>query len=123
METRNLKPGTVITVTKAPFVTHYAIYIGNNTVIHATPKTGCVCETSLAEFENGGRANIVSIPTAYSPQEIVVRAKEKIGKPYRLLTQNCEHFVTEILRGNPTSKQLAIGGLMITGILIFLSRK
>jgi Lecithin retinol acyltransferase len=55
---------------------------------------GPVEEIPLSRFAVGHLVQIVDHDrSAYSPEEIVRRARSRIGEDdYRLLTNNCEHF-------------------------------
>ena len=115
--TPTFKIGDLITVNKALFITHFGIYIGDGMVIDNSAQHGHVEQRTLEEFAGQGKAYITPHTSIFSPKEIVVRAKERLGRPYRLLSRNCEHFVTDILFGKPQSKQVAlaaaIGGFLL----------
>lgn len=71
---------------------HYMIVVGTNSVIHATKKGGVV-RSNLSDEIAGRVVRNHGRWTTQSDAEVVGRAYEMIGKPYGLLTQNCEHFV------------------------------
>ncbi|WP_162265868.1 lecithin retinol acyltransferase family protein [Celeribacter ethanolicus] len=113
--------GTIIKTLKFP-VTHYGIYIGNGQVIDNSPKRGAVGVTTISDFKRDGVCEIVNAPP--STQEGSRRcglAHQRIGKPYHLLQQNCEHFVTEIMTGTAKSTQVAIAATI--GIAAFTLSK
>lgn len=79
--------------------THHGIYVGQGRVVHYSGFSGVwhcgpVEEVSLPRFAAGHPVKIVDHDiSAYAPQEIVRRARSRIGEnDYRLLTNNCEHF-------------------------------
>lgn len=64
--------------------------------------------------------------TLQQRQAIVQKALSLVGKPYNLITYNCEHFVNEVIHGKSESKQIlnAFGGLALGLVFvgIFSSR-
>jgi Lecithin retinol acyltransferase len=92
---------------------HHGIYVGNSRVVHYSGLSGfrqCgpVEEVSLSRFAVGRPVQIVDHDRPpYSPQEIVRRARSRIGEnDYRLLTNNCEHFCNWCLSGVSRSAQV-----------------
>jgi hypothetical protein len=76
-------------------------------VIENNPHRRGVGYRTLEDFSNG-RSVWIERP-AQSCQEanaIVSRAESQFGRPYHLLTFNCEHFVTQALGLEAESKQL-----------------
>lgn len=118
MTIQNFEIGERIAVNKSLFITHFGIYVGDGMVIDNSAKHGRVEQRTLQEFAGQGKAYIIPHTSIFSPSEIVARAKESIGKSYRLLSQNCEHFVTGILFGKPRSKQVAVA--VVVGTVSFL---
>ncbi len=92
---------------------HHGVYVGRGRVVHYSGLSGfwqCgpVEEVSLSRFARGRPVRIVAHPESrYSPQEIVRRARERLGEnDYRLLTNNCEHFCNWCLSGISRSAQV-----------------
>jgi len=95
--------------------THHGIYIGNNQVIHYSgfhefAKKGNISLTSLSEFSNENKIEIYHSSLLkgkkYSNDEIVQRAKERVGENnYNLLFNNCEHFANYCTHGDDFSMQ------------------
>jgi len=92
---------------------HHGLYVGAGTVVHysgfgSTWRSGSVKEVTLSEFAMGHPIRIVDHPnSAYSPQEVVDRARSRIGEDnYHLLTNNCEHFCTWCVYGLSRSAQV-----------------
>lgn len=93
--------------------THHGIYLGNDTVIHfgrglfdmANAKVETV---SLATFSGGSKVEVVNVQAAFSPEEIVDRAKRRLDESdYNLFENNCEHFVNWCRTGRSHSPQIA----------------
>ena len=78
---------------------HHGVYVGRGRVVRYAGLSGFwqggpVEEVSLSRFVNGHPMRIVDhLESRYSPDEIVRRARSRLGEnDYRLLTNNCEHF-------------------------------
>ena len=93
---------------------HHGVYVGRARVVHYSGLSGgfwqCgpVQEVSLTRFAIGHAVRIVEhAKSPYSPEEIVRRARSRIGEnDYRLLTNNCEHFCNWCLSGISHSAQV-----------------
>jgi hypothetical protein len=92
---------------------HHGVYVGHGQVVHYSGLSGfwqCgpVEEVPLARFVNGHRVRVVDhVESQYSPDEIVRRARSRLGEnDYRLLTNNCEHFCNWCLSGVSRSAQV-----------------
>jgi hypothetical protein len=92
---------------------HHGVYVGRGRVAHYSGfsgfwQCGPVEEVSLSRFVNGHRVWVVDhLETRYSPEEIVRRARSRLGEnAYRLLTNNCEHFCNWCLSGVSRSVQV-----------------
>ena len=91
---------------------HHGVYIGGGKVVHYAGfyrrwRPGPVEEVTLSRFAVGHTIRIVDHTTrTYSPQEIVDRARSRVGeRNYRLLTNNCEHFCNWCVSGCSRSAQ------------------
>lgn len=117
---------------------HHGIYIGNGEVIHYSglandlKNEGKIEKISLSEFANGHTIELIQYPTdkvLYSPDEIVQRAKSKLGEnAYDLIQNNCEHFACWCVTGKSVSHQVktAVVGLTavyLTSALVRLFKK
>jgi hypothetical protein len=106
-------PGAHLTTTRRGYC-HHGICIGKGRVVHYAGLSGgfwqCgpVEEVSLSRFAVGRPVRIVDHPKSpYSPEEIVRRARSRLGEnDYRLLTNNCEHFCNWCLSGVSHSAQV-----------------
>lgn len=78
---------------------------GDIIVLHRTPDNHTHL-SSYQEFKAGQEVTIKSKRT-YN-HEITERARQVLtnGKPYRALTNNCEHLVNFVLKGETTSEQV-----------------
>jgi hypothetical protein len=93
---------------------HHGVYVGRGWVVHYSGlsefwQCGPVEEVSLSRFANSHPVRIVHhAQLPYSPEEIVRRARSRLGENnYRLLTNNCEHFCNWCVSGVNVSSQVA----------------
>jgi hypothetical protein len=108
----SLTLGAHLTTPRWGFV-HHGLYVGNGRVIHYAGfkgwlRCGPVEEVSIAEF-GGGRPVQVTPRSAsrYAGIAAVRRARSRLGENrYRLLFNNCEHFVEWCLSGTSRSSQV-----------------
>lgn len=79
---------------------------GYEPFVYANAPAVGVARQSVAEFA-GGRA-VTSLPavTHLDPSQVVARAERMLGRPYDLLSWNCDHFVASALGRKPESPQL-----------------
>lgn len=52
-------------------------------------------------------------------KNIVMKALSLAGKPYNLISYNCEHFVNEVLTGKPKSTQVKNAMILFLAIFLF----
>lgn len=129
---KDLQAGDIIGV-KRFLYSHYAVYVGDNTVIHYSGEKGdfvgkkTVRYGTMNEFLDGkkeffelvfpqkhqkpdkeARYETQSITyKLYSPEETVLRAKSRIGEDkYNLALNNCEHFAIWCKTGVSESYQV-----------------
>jgi hypothetical protein len=93
--------------------THHGVYVGGGRVVHYSGLSGLwqcgpVEDVSLYRFAADRSVTIVDHNRSpYSPQEIVRRARSRVGESdYRLLTNNCEHFCNWCVCGISRSTQV-----------------
>ncbi|XP_063001771.1 phospholipase A and acyltransferase 3-like [Elgaria multicarinata webbii] len=136
----DLQPGDLIEIFRFGYE-HWAIYVGNGYVIHLAPS----CEIAGAGFasfmsvvddkawvkkellrdvvgDNRYRVNnkhddkYSVLPVA----KVIREAERRVGQEcqYKLSSENCEHFVTELRYGVPRSDQVrtAVIGASIAGL-------
>ena len=92
---------------------HHGIHVGSLRVVHYAGWSrallrGPLEEVSLADFAGGREVSVKSTSRAqYAPDEIVARARSRLGENgYRLATNNCEHFCEWCLSGESRSEQV-----------------
>jgi hypothetical protein len=100
-------------ITRRSGYAHHGIYAGNGMVIHYAGfaksfRSGPVEMVAFAQFAAGHEVIVRQHPTArFFGMEAVSRAQSRLGEDrYRLLTNNCEHFVTWCLHGQARSQQV-----------------
>jgi|GEM_PF-1085416 len=122
--------GDIIGVDRGGIYQHYAIYIGNNRVIHyagnkddfdTNSKNITIHEDDMGRFLGNNTEYFVfdceakenksifgkNLLVAYSPEETVQRAKSKLGENrYSLPFNNCEHFAIWCKTGIHQSTQV-----------------
>ena len=93
-----LAPGTHLVTSRRGYM-HHGIYVGRGMVVHYAGLSGFlhskpVEEVTIAQFSMGRAVRIVEhSESKYSPQEIVLRARSRLGEnEYQVLRNNCEHF-------------------------------
>jgi len=87
-----LEKGDHIKVMRTVY-SHHGIYIGKGQVIEYND--GVVQESSLESFADGDSIIRVYEPSDYTKNEIVQRAKSRLGESdYNLVWNNCENFAT-----------------------------
>ncbi|XP_059140934.1 phospholipase A and acyltransferase 3-like [Physella acuta] len=131
-----LQPGDIVKFKRTLWYSHFAIYIGDEKVIHlvsdkvdltdisalsqsskkyAVSASGVpediaeVTEEDFFEVAADSKAELANWDqkSPYSAAEIVKRAEARIGPcKYSLETYNCEHFVNEIKYNKAVSKQV-----------------
>jgi hypothetical protein len=91
-------PGMHLVTSRRGYV-HHGIYVGRGMVVHYAglwkwQHSGSVEEVTLSRFSRGRAVRIVEpSESKYSPQEIVLRARSRLGESkYHVLRNNCEHF-------------------------------
>lgn len=110
---------------------HHGIYVGGNQVVHyaglsrALLLRGPVEQVSLEEFASGRAVTIKSRPLPrFAPQEIVARARSRLGEDrYRLTSNNCEHFCEWCLSGENRSEQVERAFAFARAALLALGRR
>jgi len=92
--------------------THHGIYVGSGHVVHYGALMYDIIrkpveEVTLEGFADGRSVFVVEHDeVCFDAMEIVRRARSRLGeKRYRLLTNNCEHFVEWCLHDLPRSFQ------------------
>lgn len=114
IDCHDLKPGDAIVTCfqekmaglKSLF--HYIVFLGGNQAVHNMPDTG-VCLITMEEV--AVQYKVVDRVERFSGgltelQAMYERVQETLGKPYDLLSFNCESLANYLRFGKPTSKQV-----------------
>lgn len=100
---------------------------GEQLVVSGSLATGRFVKQTFSEFAGGRRVFIASeIIGPLHPLEVERRALERVGKQYRLLSYNCEHFVRDVHGLAPASPQLTAALLslgLVAGALFLVRAK
>jgi hypothetical protein len=93
--------------------THHGIHVGGGMVVHYAGlneswNSGPVEEVPISQFSKGRAIRIIRHrQSMYSPQDIVVRARSRLGEDkYHVLRNNCEHFCNWCISGRSRSAQV-----------------
>src|SRR5215469_7691183 len=107
-----LAPGTHLATSRCGYV-HHGIYVGGGMVVHYAGLSGFlhpgpVEEVTMSRFSKGRPVRIIEYSeTRYPPQEIVRRARSRLGEnDYQVLRNNCEHFCNWCISGRSYSTQV-----------------
>ena len=73
-------------------------------VIHKRKNPEAVAEEEVDATPS--ELTLLVYESLYSREEIIQRARQRIGQDYHLLYANCEHFVTEVRTGSAVSLQI-----------------
>ena len=105
-------PGTHLVTSRRGYM-HHGIYVGRGMVVHYAGlcgflRSGPVEEVTMSQFSMGREVRIIEYSESkYSPQEIVVRARSRLGEnEYHVLRNNCEHFCSWCISGRSRSMQV-----------------
>ena len=108
----SLQPGIHLSTPRLGY-RHHGLYAGDGRVLHYAGlhrfgRRGVVEEVSLAQFTRGrGYAVLDQVAARFEGRQAVERARSRLGEDrYRLLSNNCEHFVTWCLSGSAHSAQV-----------------
>lgn len=120
----NLAPGTVIAVWVG-FIRHvgivtdrmYGAYLG---VISNSYRAGRVAEEPLPVFAGGRSVNVIGYLSDLPPQQVLRRARSRIGEAWDLPNWNCEHFVRWAHGLQPRSPQLVAGVVLICAFAVLV---
>ena len=107
-----LAPGTHLVTSRRGYM-HHGIYVGRGMVVHYAGlsrflRSGPVEEVTMSRFSMGRAVRVIDYSESkYSPQEIVLRARSRLGEnDYHVLRNNCEHFCNWCISGRSRSKQV-----------------
>lgn len=106
-----LAPGSHLVSPRKLYI-HHGIYLGDGNVAHysglsGSLRAGPIEITDLNHFANGHSVWIYQDYSAFTTDEIVVRARSRIGESkYKILSNNCEHFCNWCISGTSKSAQV-----------------
>lgn len=106
-----LTPGSHLVSPRKLYI-HHGIYLGDGTVAHysglsGSLRAGPIEITDLQHFANGHSVWVYQDYSAFTTDEIVVRAQSRIGESkYKILSNNCEHFCNWCISGASKSAQV-----------------
>jgi cell wall-associated NlpC family hydrolase len=119
------QPGDILGV-QMPFYRHKGILLPGGRVLHASKEKGRVVVDSLEDFSEGRRVHVLGYPSRLAPDQVIARALELHGRPYRLFGGNCDHLVRHAHGLSKTSPQLnawlAVGVVGMTAAAIIRRR-
>ncbi|XP_064241003.1 phospholipase A and acyltransferase 1-like [Passer domesticus] len=120
------EPGDLIEIKRSPFYQHWALYVGDEYVIHVTDEGASslsLSSSSIVATRAKVKKQLLTVVvendewrvnnkydrsrTPRPVEEIIRRAEQLVGKEvsYNVLFSNCEHFVTELRYGDGVSDQ------------------
>lgn len=91
-----LKPkiGEILVVLLPSGIKHWGIRVSPEQAISSSKRKGKVALESLAEFSSGYPIVSKGYPSKLNPATVLKRAYGAIGQPWRLFSDNCQHFAT-----------------------------
>lgn len=125
----NLTPGTIVEIDfglyKHPGVVTDRIMNSMPMVISNSFRKKGVFEESWEEFSNGEKVDISGYPGHLSPDEVLSRARSRLGTRWNLINWNCEHFVNwshGLKMRSPQLKTCAFYAVAIIGLAVFIKK-
>jgi len=123
MDNISIRPGDIVYRYKC-FVRHWGVCVSEGVILHNSPGKG-EHAGSVGEFSGGKKIYVIRMQEQ-DRQEIINRARYIIDKPshYQYLWRNCEHTITEIFTGEPSSPTVNFLGVlaMIGGVAYVATR-
>lgn len=109
------REGEIVAVNIGFGLQHYGVARGYGTVISASKRTGHVVEEDENTFSNGRDIVRKGYPSDLPSYSVIAHARQSIGKEWKLMDYNCQHFATEChdQKHSPQLQQ----GLWVLGIL------
>ncbi|MBL4828993.1 MAG: lecithin retinol acyltransferase family protein [Aliivibrio sp.] len=100
---------------------HWGVVSELGTVVSSSQRTGVVKEESFEVFSSGYDIISKGYPSNLDPNDVLRKARGAIGKEWKLITDNCQHFATWCHNNKHSPQlQLLIGGALVTGLLLFI---
>ena len=124
-----LIPGTIVQIDfglyKHPGIVSDASVNSMPMVISNSFRKRGVYEESWEEFSNGKKVEILGYPGNLSSNEVLNRAKSKIGTKWNLLFWNCEHFINwshGLKTRSPQIRAYTAYAVVVAGLVVILGR-
>ncbi|PHR92299.1 MAG: hypothetical protein COA69_07920 [Robiginitomaculum sp.] len=116
------QPGDVLRVTVYGAVLHEGILTEEGTVISNSRRNGRVVEESVRSFANGRKITNIGPLSDVSPHLAIAHARTRLGREYKLYSDNCQHFVRRAYRLKPSSPQrdVFVYGLLALAAFVFV---
>lgn len=119
-----LQPGDRLVVPKSKFqiIQHFALYLGcDNRGQHYVSENmigqGVVMTTAEAFFRRNPKVTRIERfkGMAIDRRAVVEKALSRLGQPYSLITNNCEHYGNDVSKDSSSSQQVknAFGFFML----------
>jgi cell wall-associated NlpC family hydrolase len=116
------RPGDVVRVTVKGGILHEGIMTEHGRVISNSRRRGGVFEESTRDFSGGRKIRNIGPLSKMNPENVLARARARIGTPYNASSFNCQHFVRECYglgRSSPQKKILVGAGVLAAIAAIF----
>lgn len=118
--------GDVLRVVRGPWsLPHYGVSARNDQAAIEVDLAGVASAVPLAYFSRGFPIEVVRQAAPWEAEQIVARAREKLGTPWNAITFNCETLVAYAVTGKEQSWTVenAAKVLLVCGIAALVSRK
>ncbi|XP_053406976.1 phospholipase A and acyltransferase 2-like [Mercenaria mercenaria] len=130
---RKLQEGDLIEIRRGIGYSHWAVYVGNEEVVHYTSadQNACLDVMNKAEIKCEGYWNVAKGTKVlinnfndnkinpFEPDEITKRARSEVGRSgYNAIWRNCEHFATECRYGEPSNEQVQRRVVFVFAIIV-----
>jgi hypothetical protein len=90
---------------------------GEQVILSCSCQQNMVVEERMSKFSLGFPVQKKDIPRTLNTEEVLARARSKLGHAYDIFRWNCEHFVYYSLGLEPKSPQLALAALTVIGLI------
>lgn len=110
--------GDVLRVRVNGVILHEGIVTEHGRVISNSRRRGGVFEESARTFASGHNIINVGRLSSLPAEQVLARARARIGRPYDLVSYNCQHFVRDCYGLAPAShqKRLAVGAGLLAAL-------
>lgn len=118
----SFETGDILRVSLYGFVIHEGVYTAEGTVISNSRCNDHVVEESVREFSGGRAITNIGALSGLWPHVAIAHARTRLGRKYRLFSDNCQHFVRRCYRVKVKSPQrdIAFGGAVLVAALMLV---